>query len=58
MVKRIHLPSRRCGFDPGVRKTPGEGNGNPLQYSWPGNPKERAARWATVHEATKESDTT
>ena len=52
---------RRCkrpGFHPWVGKTPGEGNGNPLQYSWPGNPKKRGARWATVHEATKELDTT
>ena len=23
-------------FDPWVGKIPGEGNGNPLQYSWPG----------------------
>ena len=23
-------------FDPRVGKIPGEGNGNPLQYSWPG----------------------
>jgi len=26
---------------PGLQKSPGEGNGNPLQYSSLGNPKER-----------------
>ena len=31
----------------------GEGNGNPLQYSCLGNPRDRAARWATVHRVTK-----
>ena len=28
---------------PGVRRSPGEGNGNPLQYSCLGNPMERGA---------------
>ena len=37
---------------------PGEGNGNPLQYSCPGNPMDRRAWWATVHGVTKESDMT
>ena len=36
----------------------GEGNGNPFQYSCLGNPMDRGARWATVYEVTKESDTT
>ena len=44
---------RRLRFDPWVRKTPGEGNGNPLQYSCLGNPMDRRAWWATVHEVTK-----
>ena len=34
-----------------------KGNGNPLQYSHLGNPMDRGAWWATVHEFTKESDT-
>ena len=38
--------------------SPGEGNGNPLQYSCLGNPMERAAWWATVRGATKGLDTT
>ena len=34
---------------PWVRKIPGGGNGNPLQYYCPGNPLDRRAWWATVH---------
>ena len=34
---------------PGLGRSPGEGNGNPLQYSCLGNPMDRGARWATVH---------
>ena len=39
----------RLKFDPWVRKLPLERNGNPLQYSCLGNPKDRGAWWATVH---------
>ena len=31
----------------------GEGNGNPLQYSWLQNPMDRGVWWATVHGVTK-----
>ena len=31
----------------------GEGNGNPLQYSCLGNPMDKGAWWATVHEVSK-----
>ena len=43
---------------PGSGRSPGEGNGNPLQYSCLGNPMDRGAWRTTVHEVTKESDTT
>ena len=34
---------------PGLGRSPGEGNGNPLQYSCLGNPMYRGAWWAIVH---------
>ena len=35
---------------PGWGRSPGEGNGNPLQYSCLENPMDRGARQAIVHE--------
>ena len=43
---------------PGSGKLPGEGNANPLRYSYLGNPMDREAWWATVHEVAKKLDTT
>ena len=37
------------GSIPGLRRSPGEGICNPLQYFRLGNPIDRKARWATVH---------
>ena len=37
------------GSVPGWRRSPGERNGNPLQYSCLRNPKDRGAWWATAH---------
>ena len=37
----------------GLGRSPGEGNGNPLQYSCLGNPMDRGACQATVHGVTK-----
>ena len=37
---------------PGLGRSPGEGNGNPFQYSSLENPMDRGA-WATVHRITK-----
>ena len=34
---------------PGSGRSPGEGNGNPLQYSCLGNPLERRTWWTAVH---------
>jgi len=41
------------GSIPGSERAPGEGNGNPLQYSCLENPMDRGARWATVRGITK-----
>ena len=41
------------GLIPGSGRPPGEGNGNPLQYSCLGNPMDRGAWQATVHGVTK-----
>ena len=41
------------GSVPGLGRSFGEGNGNPLQYSFLENPVDRGAWWATVHEVTK-----
>ena len=38
---------------PGWGKSPGEGNGNPLQYSCLENSMDRGAWWTTVHGVTK-----
>ena len=43
---------------PGSGRSPGGGNGNPLQCSCLENPMDRGAWWATVHGVTKESDMT
>ena len=44
---------RDRGPIPGLGRSPGEGNGNPLQYSCLGNPMDGGAWWATVHRVTK-----
>ena len=41
------------GSIPGSGRPPGEGNGNPLQYSCLENPIDRDAWWATVHGIAK-----
>ena len=45
--------SRDPGSVPGSRRSPGEGNGNPLQYSCLENPMDRKAWRATVHDVTR-----
>ena len=42
-----------AGLIPGSGRSPGEGDGNPLQYSCLENPMGRGAWWATVHGVTK-----
>ena len=44
---------KNVGLIPGSGRSPGEGHGNPLQYSCLENPMDRGAWWATVHGVTK-----
>jgi len=53
-----NLPSnagdvRDMGSIPGLGRSPGGGNGNPLQYSCLENPMDRGAWQATVHGIAK-----
>ena len=41
------------GLIPRSGRSPGEGNGNPLQYSYLGTPMDRGAWQATIHWVTK-----
>ena len=57
----VRNPSTNAGdpiLIPGLGRSPGEGNGNPLQYSLLGNPMDRGAWLATVQGVAKESDMT
>ena len=44
---------RHMGSIPGSGRSPGEGHGNPLQYSCLENPMDRGAWRATIHRVTK-----
>ena len=50
--------TREAGSIPGLGRSPGVGNGNPLQHSCLENSMDREAWWATVHRAAQRSDTT
>ena len=43
----------RCALIPGLERSPGEGNSNPLQYSGLENSMDRETQQATVHGVTK-----
>ena len=58
VVKSLPASARDSGSFPGLGRSSGEGNGNPLQYSCLENPMDRGAWWATVHGVAKESGTT
>ena len=53
MVKNLPADSRNTGLIPGSGRSPGGGNGNPLQYSCLEISIEREAFQATVHGVTK-----
>ena len=44
---------RNMGSVPGSGRSPKGGHGNPLQYSYPENPIDRGAWWATIHRVAK-----
>ena len=52
MVKNLPASAGDAGSVPGSGRSPGEGNGNPLQYFCLGNPVDREARQATIHGVT------
>jgi len=45
--------ARDLGLIPGLKRSPGRGNGSPLQYFYLGNPMAREAWWATIHRVAK-----
>jgi len=53
MVKNSPANAGDMGSSPRLRRSPGEGNGNPLQFSCLENPTDRGASWATVHGVRK-----
>ena len=48
---------RDVGSIPGLGRSPGVGNGNPLQYSCLENSMDRGAWWITIHEVPKSQTT-
>ena len=52
-VKNLPASAGGSGSIPGSRRSPGEGNGNPLQYSCLENPTDRGAWWTRVHVVAK-----
>ena len=53
-VKASACNAGDLGSIPGLGRSPGEGNGNPLQYSCLENPMDGGAWRATVHVVTKD----
>ena len=49
VVKNLPAYAGDVGSFPGWGRSPGEGNGNPLQYSCLENPMDGGVWWATVH---------
>ena len=52
MVKNMPANEGDLGLIPGLERSPGVGNGSPLQYYCLGNPMDRRALWATVRGIT------
>ena len=58
MVKNPPANAGDLGSIPGSGRSPGEGNGSPLQCSCLGNPMDRGTWLSKVHGVTKELDMT
>ena len=56
--KNLPANAGDVGLIPGSGRSPGEGSGNPLQYSCLGNPMDREAWLAIIHGVAKDLDTT
>ena len=56
VVKNMPANAGHLGLIPGSRRSLGEGNGNPFQYSCLENSMDRGAWGATVHGVAKELD--
>ena len=53
VVKNLPANPGDTGLNPGLGRSPGEGNDNPLQYSCLRNPMDRGAWWAIIHGSQK-----
>ena len=53
VLKNLPASARDTSSIPDLGRSPGEGNGNPLQCSCLGNPMDREVCWATIHVVTK-----
>ena len=58
VVKNPPANAGDLGLIPESGRSPGKGNGHPLQYSCLRNPMDRKAWWTTVRGVTKESNMT
>ena len=58
MVKNLPAYAGDAGLIPQSGRSPGKGNGNPLQNSGLENPMDRGKWWATVPRVAKELDMT
>ena len=56
VIKNLPANAGDVGLIPGLGRSPGERNSNPVQYSCLENPMYKGAWWATVHEVAKDSD--
>ena len=58
VIKNLPANARDTGSILGSGRSPGEGSDNPLQYSCLENSMDKGAWQTTIHEVTKELDTT